>query len=183
MKQLLILLLVAPLATIGQKTDIQLPIDTSTGKISFTGVVQVNNTKKETLFDRLRTLITSTSLIKEKNITVSDINTEEITAACKNPLILMDGSKPVSFCNITYSISLYLKDNKFKYSIRNFVHEGCVRGDGLNDMKSIGALENIITVDPGDRRYYDNVLRITKDQALKIADQLKTAAVKNEKDF
>jgi Domain of unknown function (DUF4468) with TBP-like fold len=160
------------------KTTIDLPIDSATQKVVFTDVVKVDSMKKEKIFDLLRTWSSSTSDIKEKNIKIADVVTGEITLECKDPI--------PSFCFIKYTLILYIKENKYKYIIRNFSHEGCIRENmsTAKELKSFGEIEQYLNVEK-DRYYYDNILQGAKDQSNKIIESLKKylSVSKNEKDF
>lgn len=167
-----------------QTTLIEIPIDKETNKIVFSDIKQVDGIKKDKLFEILRTWVSTNTLIKEKNITVSDKETYEISITCKDPILYNQDGISTNFCFVSYSITFYIKDDKFKYFIRNFNHVGCERGGGFGSMKSIGELENILIVDK-DRNYYDNVLRLVKQQTDKIIISFTTATKTNvnEKDF
>jgi len=166
------------------QTTIDLPIDKETGKIVFSQVVQTDSVKKDKLFELLRTWASTTTQIKEKTISVADKESYEISITCKDPILYNENGMSTNFCFINYSITFYIKDDKFKYLIRNFNHLGCDRGGGYNSMKSIGDLENILVVDK-DRGYFDNVLRLTKQQTEKIIASFTSATKINlkEKDF
>lgn len=180
-----ILLATSLIAFSQEHTKVDLPIDTATNKISFTNVIEKPNLKKDALFELLRTWASTTSTIKEKMTTVADKDNGEITLSCKDLLLYNDGEFSTNFCYINYSITFYVKDEKFKYIIRNFNHQGCQRGSGYGEMKSIGDLENILIADSKNRGFYDNVLKLTKQQVEKVIASIiaYTNTGKNERDF
>lgn len=171
--------LLVPFIGFAQKTTIDLPIDEATNKISFTKVVEAPGSKHK-IFELLRTWSTTTSDIKEKNIKVADSTSGEIVVECKQPIF----SLGVSFCYVKYSITFYVKDNKYKSIIRSFNHEGCNRGDGYGIMPSYGALETMLDVQK-DRKYLDHILSATKDHAQVVQGSFEkySLTAKSEKDF
>lgn len=166
-----------------QKTKVDLPIDSSTNLISFSSVVERPNTPKDKLFDAIRTWATTNNVISEKSIKTADQSSGEIVIEAKDQLSYLN----TSFCSVKYNVIVFIKDNKYKYIIRNFIHEGCQRriGNDVSSMKSIGQLESVLVVNDNNRGFYDHVLRLSKEQAEKVIQSLVTYVQtgKDEKSF
>jgi hypothetical protein len=170
MKNIFLIMLCIPGLCAGQQyTSVLLPIDSISGKITFTEVVN-ENANKDKLFFAVRNWAGSTSDIKSKKIQVADKESGEIIVECYNEILTKENN--ISMCFLRFSISVVCKDNRYKYRIQNFVHEGCDRGGLPGKMSSIGELESVLSA-THDRRYFDLVLELTKDMSDAISSNLK----------
>lgn len=129
---------------LGQKETPKLPIDSSTSKITYSDVVFVDSlVNKQELFSRARewfakTYKSSTSVIqmedKESGIIVGK--------ALMNVYHKALGSNfPSGYIN--YTISIYIKDGRYKYEIIDFYHTGQYVSGG-NRIPDYGICENMI---------------------------------------
>lgn len=181
MRSTLLLLVIIPIISFGQKTEIDIPVDKTTGKISFETIKNVEGYKSSQLLNLIHRWAATTTIIKNKKIEIADSSLGQIVIDATTPIY---SEYNTSLCTITYSITVYTKDEKYKCLIRNFSHEGCIRPDGLGKMNSIGPLENIITVST-DRKYFDHVLKSTKRHSEEIIGSIENfiAANGKESDF
>lgn len=184
MKRILFLLFysIPAISFTQENTSVALPIDSATGKIVFADVIEIPDVSANKLFQLLRNWAVTNTVISDKAILVNDSTNHEITLHCKNELRTADGK---SMCNISFVITLYNKEGKYKYLIKNLVHEGCYRGPLLGTMQSVGELERIINSDSQNRRYYDNILSCTKNNCEKLIASLKASVstTANESNF
>lgn len=122
---LFISLSIISFSSFGQKETPKLPIDKSTNKITYSEVVPVDSSvSKQELFGRARewfakTYRSSTNVIqmedKESGIIVGKALFQVYHRA-------LGSNYPSGYIN--YTISVYLKDGRYKYVFTNFYHSG-----------------------------------------------------------
>jgi hypothetical protein len=168
MKKVLLFIIFLPVFSISQvKTTVTMPVDSLSNKITFSNVTLLPTQSTATIFLALRNWIATTSMVKDKKIVVADSSSNEITAECLAPLNAQGGS----MCFVNYSITFYIKPEKFKGILTNFTHVGCDRGSLLGVMPSRGDLDKMLIVnDSGNRKYYDNILNLSKEHANAIME-------------
>lgn len=124
----------------------QLPIDSSTNLITYSKVIQANGTQQE-LYSRAREWFAKTYNSAQSVIQMDDkdkiVGKAAMTAYYKN----------YHFGNIYYTISIYLKDDKYKYEFTEFYHKGEYVGGGSfigstyisnADIPTLGPLEGLM---------------------------------------
>jgi len=157
------------------KTTLDIPVDSSTGKIKFAGVADAPGKKAAAILSSVNSALLKSNAFTDKTIVISDTATGEFTMRCKSELLTSFGS----LCFINYLVTVYTKEGRFKYILTNFVHEGCDR-QGLPPMKSTGELENAMVSTPGNRGYYDNMLTLSKTVAENVIAEIKAGVLKND---
>src|SRR6185312_12849833 len=124
----------------------QLPVDPSTHLITYTGVVQVSGTQSE-LYSRAREWFAKTY-----NSAQSVIQMDDKDKIVGKPLMIAY-YKNYHFGRIYYTVSVYLKDGKYKYEFTNFYHKGQYTGGGnyvgnvyipIADIPDLGSVESLM---------------------------------------
>lgn len=118
-------LTIVSLNTVAQKDAPTLPIDSLTNKITYTEVINVDSSlNRQELFSRAREWFAKTYKSSTNVIQMEDKENGEIVgkalmqAYCKS----LGSDRQCGFIN--YTISVYLKDGRFKYEITDFYHSG-----------------------------------------------------------
>lgn len=115
MKKILFLLCIGNVFAFGQA--INLPIDSITKNITYTNVVNVDSLSKNELFSRAQEWVVKTYNSGKDVVQLSDKD---------NGKLIGNGALDVSWKNmsgyIKYTISIYVKDGKYKYEITNLHH-------------------------------------------------------------
>jgi hypothetical protein len=116
----------------------EFPLDSKTNLYTFTDVVIVKDSvSKDELFNRSKNCFVS--LFKNSQKVIQEENRENGVIVGKGNIKVyakaLGMTAPAGYVNFT--ISLYVKNGRYKYIISNFIHEG----SGSN-MPSVGNLEN-----------------------------------------
>lgn len=108
----------------GQTGTLNLPIDSVSGKITYKEVVFVDSlSNKQDLFSRAREWFAKAYKSSTSVIQMEDKESGKIVGKALIPVFYKYmGSQPGG--NINYTISIYLKDGKYKYEISDFYHTG-----------------------------------------------------------
>lgn len=111
MKRLLLFILLLPLAVTAQTS---FPIDSTSGKIRYTEVVEVKNSQKA-LFKNAQTWVTQTFKNYKSVVQLDD--------AANGKLILKGISNVGDYINeyVSYTLQIDCKDNKYRYIISDLV--------------------------------------------------------------
>jgi len=149
MKKLFVVyvLIVLSMSTVFGKKEIpKLPIDSQTNKISYTEVVYVDSlTKKQELFSRARewfakTFNSSTNVIQMEDKESGKIIGKALIQVYHKGLVMT-----YKWGYINYTISVYIKDGRYKYELTDFYHSGQSNtGMGMISAPDYGACEDMI---------------------------------------
>ena len=101
-----------------------LPIDSATHLITYSGIVNVAGNKDE-LYSRAREWFAKTYK-SAQNVIQMDTKDKIVGKA-----LMQVYYKGGDYGYINYTISIYLKDGKYKYEITDFYHKGEVRTGGV----------------------------------------------------
>lgn len=112
MKKILLICLI-----FSSKAFAQLPVDSNTHLVTYSGIVTVNGTQEE-LYSRAREWFAKT-YNSAQNVIQMDSKDKIVGKA-----LMQAYYKGGDYGYINYTISLYLKDGKYKYEISNFYHTG-----------------------------------------------------------
>ncbi|HRG19192.1 MAG TPA: DUF4468 domain-containing protein [Flavobacterium lutivivi] len=171
-----------------QKKVLNLPFDSVTNKISYSEVIFVDSlASKQELFSRAREWFAKAYKSSTNVIQMEDKESGKIVGKALMEVFSSNLGIPVEGGYMNYTISIYLKDGRYKYEITDFYHTGkFVRNvtipDGgsceklYNDKKGVG----LVSYKNSYERYLfqldENIISLTND--LKIAMTKKT--VKND---
>lgn len=146
-----------------------LPIDSETHLITYTEVVTVNGDKDE-LYSKAREWFAKTYNSSMKVIQMD--SKDKIVGKALMHVYYHGGG----YGYINYTISIYLKDGKYKYEITNFYHTGEVRTGG----SYVGNVY-FATLDIPDYGVCEEMLREKKKHAQKVFNSLITQMDENIK--
>lgn len=122
----------------GQKETPNLPIDGSTGKITYSEVVTLNgNLSKNELFGRAKTCFVNVFKDSKEVIQNEDQENGTITGKGIFKVYARAIGMDVYAGNVNFTLTIAVKDGKYKYIITDLNHEG----NGVN-LPSGGNLEN-----------------------------------------
>lgn len=156
-----------------------LPYDADTQLITYQGVVEIPGTTKEQLYNRARDWLLKTASTT-RTYAPQGISTDQLISRGRWPSTFM--SFPVGF--VQYTISIYLKEGRYKYVISNLSHgDGSATEGGL----ATGPLEQPdapLTI-MGSKRQWDKIRKQADTDAKKLAADLQVAMrdPKNPGDF
>lgn len=140
MKKLLIFILLFPFSSFAQISD--LPIDSSTSLITYSGVVQVAGDKTE-LYSRAREWFAKAYKSSTNVIQMDDKESGKIVGKALMQVYHRAFGKDHVSGFINYTISVYIKDGRYKYEVANFYHTGQYVGDGIT-IPDFGTCEEMI---------------------------------------
>lgn len=129
---LTILFMLSTTCIYGQNEKINFPIDSFTHKITYTEVVILDSsTSKLELYSRVREWFAKTYNSAMNVIQMDDKeNGKIIGKALMKVYFKTIFNSNYSGGNINYTISIYVKDGKYKYEITDFYHTGELAGNG-----------------------------------------------------
>lgn len=117
-------------------------------KLNYTKVIQVDGVSKDELYTRAINWFTNSFRNANNVIQINDKQNGQITAKAHfvyNPNFFV-GSGPVKGY-IRYTLSIYVKDGRYKYEITDFVHDPSLSPNS----KSVGLITNDIDY-PGEEK-------------------------------
>ena len=126
MKKLVLPLLFICSLSYGQKESLILPIDSITNKITYSGVVKIDSVNKQELYSRAREWFAKAYKNSSKVIQMEDKESGKIVGKA---MIEVYGSTlgiRNEGGNINYTISIYIKEGRYKYEVTDFYHTGFV---------------------------------------------------------
>lgn len=169
----------------------KLPVDPDTKKITYTEVVDVPGLKKEDLYNRAKAwYVTSTGTTKLA-LELEDKETGKLLGKVNNPIKINNPPLNNKFevGSIIYTITVIVKDDKYKYVFTDFVHDS----DGRDKITSCGPLENkksaakaMLTGAMPTNWQWNKMKEVTEETVLAQIEALKKAlsgAGKKETDF
>jgi len=114
-----------------------LPIDSITKKITYSEVIVDSLTNKQELFSRAREWFAKAYNSSTNVIQMEDKESGKIIG--KALMSVNTKSLGVIFPNgnINYTISIYIKDGKYKYEITDFNHTDVIHGGGFGDCEKM----------------------------------------------
>lgn len=172
--KILFLFMFIPLISFCQKQAYHVPIDTNNGKITYSKIIILSDSvKADELYARCRSWFANTynsskSVIEMEDKTSGIIIGRALFTATARAL----GSELFNGY-INYRISVFIKDNKYKYEITNFVHEGGYIGNGK--AKDYGPCETFIECKGAFRKPCDHFLYQIDNNTISLVNGLKKA--------
>ncbi len=145
-----------------------LPMDNTTGRITFTEVVKVDSTtSKEQLYSRAREWFAKSYNSSKDVIQMDDKTSGKIVGKAIFKTYLESIIGPYTSGNIGYTISVIVKDGRYKYEITDFDHQG------LSEYSSF-THSTFTRIEPGPIERFLGDTEKAKDQWVKqINDNIK----------
>lgn len=146
-----VLTLLSVSAVFGKDKMPEFPVDSSTNKISYTDVVSVDSlVKKQELFSKVREWFAKTYNSSTNVIQMEDKENGKIVGKALIQIYKKTAITNYEWGAIHYTISIYIKDGRYKYVITDFYHTGQYTssgGIGLN-IPNYGVCEGMINYKP-----------------------------------
>lgn len=152
-------------------------------KLNYSEVIQVDGVDKAELYNRAINWFTNSFRSPNNVIQYNDKDAGQITAKALfeyNPTFFV-GSGPVKGY-IRYTVSIYVKDGRYKYEITDFTHDPTA-----SNAKSVGVITDAVDY-PGvekrkaNQQWMDNTWKDIKEQAgtyiVPISESIKTGMQK-----
>jgi len=167
-----------------QKETPNLPIDSETKKINYSEVVFLDSSiTKQELFSRAREWFAKAYKSSLNVVQMEDKESGKIIGKALMQVYhkALGANYPSGYIN--YTISIYLKDGRYKYEITNFYHSGEYTGSG-NKIPDYGACEEMInttkkTMGISYQKTFNYYLfQMDRDIKVLISD-LKSSMIKN----
>jgi hypothetical protein len=131
------LVLLSVSAAFGQKETPKLPIDSSTSKITYSEVVYLDSlANKQELFSRAREWFAKAYKSSRNVIQMEDKENGKIIGKA----LMQVYYKEFPYGYINYTISIYIKDGRYKYEFTDFHHTG----QQGRDVPDFGVCEKMI---------------------------------------
>ena len=120
----------------------QLPIDPETGKVKFTAIVDIPETSKDKIYQKVKLWIVSTLKSGDNMVQLSGDNSDQIVGTGN---IILDSIEYTQNPCLNFKFIVFCKDNKLKYSIENIIlhydyfvgYTRLTMETGLEEIKSI----------------------------------------------
>ncbi|HEX8547484.1 MAG TPA: hypothetical protein VF691_11020 [Cytophagaceae bacterium] len=152
------------LISLAASAQTELPLDSTTKKITYTEVVQVAGANKTDLYGRIKTSLKGCTAITDDKASASYKGKCSFKVTYPSP---MKGFPHEGIIN--YVVNVGAKDGKYKYTITDIVHESN-RGNGGKLENAIPECGKYTLILPG----WASIKNSAKVQFPKIVDQLKS---------
>jgi hypothetical protein len=137
-KKTILMTIVAMLCTFStQLVKAQVPIDSTTGQVKYTEVIQVKDASKEKIYKKAKTWIASNFKSSDNMTETDDVNFEKLVGT---GTLIVDslrlpywGKSYAKRAYINFKFIVFIKDGKCKYGIENFM---LYYGDGNSLIES-----------------------------------------------
>jgi len=167
-----------------QKETPNLPFDKTTNKITYSEVILVDSlTTKQELFSRAREWFAKTYKSSTNVIQMEDKESGKIVGKALMQVYHKQFGMIGESGYINYTISLYLKDGKYKYEITNFYHSGQFTSAG-GRIPDYGVCEDMINTTDRQmgfsyQKIYNYYLNQMNDNITELVVDLKRAMITN----
>jgi hypothetical protein len=184
-KQLLLLsalTLLSISAGFGQKETPNLPIDSATGKIAYSEVVYVDSlANKEELYSKAREWFAKAYKSSTNVIQMEDKESGKIVGKALMQVYHKALGSNYESGYINYTISIYLKDGRYKYEVTDFYHTGESFSGGR--IPDYGACEKMInttdkTMGISNQKNYNQYLYQMDNHIKDLIADLKSAMIR-----
>src|SRR5258708_984965 len=134
MKRLLLLIFVCACAhfasaqknikTTPKESEVVLPKDSVTGKVTYQGIIKVDSLPKKELYLRAKDWVVRTLKSSDNNINIDDKDYNSLTST--GNILLPDIGNRMSYLfterHLNFKLTIYFKDGRVKYLMENMVH-------------------------------------------------------------
>jgi hypothetical protein len=109
-----------------QTVKAQFPKDSTTGKVKYSGIVDLSGSSKEKIYKKAKAWIVSTLKSADNIIELDDVNMDKLVAtgttivdSLKLPYVYKDSFSRNSYINFKFII--LIKEGRLKYTVENFI--------------------------------------------------------------
>jgi hypothetical protein len=164
-KTLLIIFFIAISSlSFGQTEILNLPIDSTSNKIKYSNIILLDSlTSKQELFSRATEWFAKTYKFSKDVIQLNDSENGKIVGKANLSVSFTALGIKTTAGYINYTITLYIKNGKYKYEITDFYHVGIYVNSSAGKAPDGGTCENLIKEKKGFwgysyKRTYENYL-------------------------
>lgn len=166
----------------GQKEAPKLPIDSITGKITYTEVVKIDSMNKQELYSKAREWVAKKCNDSKDVIQMDDKENGKIIIKALFTVYIKSLGYNLDYGQIHYTFSIFLKDGRYKYEINDFYHTG-----NENTVRDYGVCEEMIHTKNKAfgislQKVYNNILFQTDNQMKGLISDFKLAMADISKD-
>lgn len=179
MKIFNLILLFTLLSFLVNSQEFNFPIDSETGEICYTDVVQVDGTNSETLFTRAREWFAYSFKSAQNVIQMEDKEAGKLIGKGASSVTIkaMGGEFPGGY--IDFTVSIQVKDGRYKYDLTDFKHNAAgtdlVTPGDLRVEKPGGGLLTM------GKKNWKNIKMQAHLSALSLIESLKTSMSSDSK--
>lgn len=119
-KQLIVILLILPIFVLAQTEKLEIPVETETGLIKFTEIIDETGTKDE-LFNRCVYWLNGFYKDPTRVTTIRDVPTGKIVGRHQFRLYYDEEGAKITGGMVKYTFAIEFKDNKYRYIIDNLL--------------------------------------------------------------
>lgn len=177
-------LLVVAITCISLFTSAQeLPLDAETKKVSYTEVIEVPGVKKDELYIRAHTWFAKTYGSSKSVLEIQDKESGKLLGKGLTDVVFKNPPMGTMYGGIvSYTISVIVKEGKYKYSITDFYHDGGTD----NRIHPGGALENEKKpkgIGFPSQKQWDQIREDVNSKMNSLVASMKSSLMKSETDF
>lgn len=159
--------------------EITFPVDSTTNRVSYTNVVQINKSQNE-LYDNAMSWVSN---YYKSSKSVIDMADKDLGKIVLKPVLRQIWNMTFSVNELgywNYKVTILVKDNKYKYIVTDFYHKGAqAKSLGfLEDQPELSSLSN-----PNKKMYAYMIQNLSEEMEMLISSLEKTMLQKSEKDF
>jgi hypothetical protein len=177
---LIIFFLLSYISAFGQNETPKLPIDSTTNKITYTGVVFVDSlVSKQELFSRAREWFAKTYKSSTNVIQMEDKESGKIVGKALLSVYFTALGTKQQGGYINYTISIYFKEGRYKYEITDFYHTGVYVNSTVGKEPDGGSCEKLIIEQKG---FWGNSYKRTYERFLFQMDENIKALIEDLKE-
>lgn len=166
-----IMLVISSMSAFAQKQDVKFPINTETGKIYFSDVVEVKDKSKDDLFISANTWFANTFNSSKDVIQYSDKD---------KGIIIGKGLIEARWGYINFTFTVKIKDNKYKYEVDNIFYE--IKAEKENVLSTHGDLTKDKSSDSSWKKmpskHWKKEKKTAYDRINKLIDSLNSEMLK-----
>jgi len=171
---LFLFFLLSFMLSFGQKETPNLPIDSSTNKITYAEVINVDSlTSKQELYSRAREWFAKTYNSSKEVLQMEDKESGKIIGKALIQVYYKMLGMDHEHGYINYTITIAVKDGKYKYEITDLHHKGQFVQDGMSP--SYGLCENMINSGTSRQKLYNYCLYVADRDIKNLIIDLKSS--------
>ncbi len=159
-----ILLVVAKI--IFAQTFSTVKVDTTTGNIIFGETIPIDSANKSQLYSKAREWFTINFKSANAVLQMDDKEDGKLIGKAWQDITALTGLGTKSKVKMWYTISIYVKDNKFKYSISNITYQNYPSEYDKNPIEQ--RAEEIITEEKIKKAW----MKLRKEETLRVVNEL-----------
>lgn len=135
MKSVLLFLAMVPFLCKAQSDEKALPVDSATGKITYTEVVQVDSANADALFSRAKLAISKLFNSSSAVTDLSDQESKQIVAKGLVRPVVSDGMMKRDMGEVDFVCTIQCRDGRYKYTFTDFAQKSNAWPNTLGELE------------------------------------------------